>query len=302
MNQSHDRSGENPMPDRVGEITGQSPLPFRGVAIGTGLLILLAGFFAAPGSALTTDDADPVSQTAGLRPSTLIEGHRDIRDTLFTTDSVWLDVDLERQVVTVRKRSGEAKTFLISSGNPYISEGMSTPVGIYTVQSKVPMAISRQFNDARLHHWVGVYGGVGFHGLDGTGYYGYLGVRPSSHGCIRMARDEVKEMYAMVHVGAPILVRNGEPARVVAFCDPADTAGADVIDSVRARARGLGTERIEALYAGRLLQENLPPLVHTAGTRVDWRIESGRREKIPRQIIPRTLTLPPTSKEISNVK
>jgi lipoprotein-anchoring transpeptidase ErfK/SrfK len=302
MNMIHDQEGDRPTTDVTEEITGQHPLSFRAVSIATGLLVLLVGFFAPPGSAITNVEPDPVSQTAGLRPSTLIEGHRDIRDTLFTTDSVWLDVDLERQVVTVRKRDGEARQFLISSGNPYIREGMATPAGIYTVQNKVPLAISRQFNDARLHNWIGVYGGVGFHGLDGTGYYGNLGVRPSSHGCIRMARDEIKMMYQMVHVGAPILVRNGEPARVVAFRDPADTIGADLIDSVRARARGLGTERIEALYAGRLLQEDLPPLVHTAGTRVDWRIESGRKGSIPRQIIPRTLTLPPTSREISNFK
>ena len=290
------------MKNQAHEITGGGPLSFRGVSLGIGLILLFACLFASPGSALTSGKGEPVSLTAGLRPSTLIEGHRDIRDTLFTTDSVWLDVDLERQVVTVRKRSGEAKQFLISSGNPYIREGMATPVGIYTVQNKVPMAISRQFNDARLHNWIGVYGGVGFHGLDGSGYYGNLGVRPSSHGCIRMARDEIREMYDMIHVGAPILVRNGEPARVVAFCDPSDTVGADVIDSVRARARGLGSERIEALYEGRLLQEDLPLLVHTAGTRIEWRIESGVRSRIPRQVIPRTLRLPPTSREIAELR
>lgn len=279
------------------EETGGTPLSFRGVMAGTMLLVLFGGFLALTGSVPQGIAPDPVDRAAGLRPSTLIEGHRDIRDTLYTTDSVWLDVDLERQVVTVRTRSGASHQFLISSGTPFISDGMATPTGIYTVQNKVPMAISRQFNDARLHNWIGVYGGVGFHGLDGTGYYGYLGKRPSSHGCIRMARDEIKEMYDMIHVGAPILVRNGETARVIAFCDPADTVGADVIDSVRARARGLGQKRVEALYGGELLQENIPPLVHLAGTRVDWRIESGERSRIPRQMIPRTLQLPAVAVE-----
>ena len=274
------------------------PLSIRGVALSLGVLLLLFAFLAT-GEAVGPEGEAPVPMTEGLKGAPLIEGHRDVRDTLFTTDSLYLDVDLDRQVVSVVSRDGSRKTFLISSGTPYISDGMATPPGIYTVQNKVPMAISRQFNDARLHNWIGVYGGIGFHGLDGSGYYGYLGKRPSSHGCIRMARDEIKEMFDMIHVGAPIIVQGGETARVIAFCDPSDTTGADVIDSTRARVRGLGTERIDALYEGRLMSSHHPRLVHLAGTIVDWRIESGRKSAIPRQVIERNLQLPELSGELA---
>lgn len=280
------------------EKRGDLPLSIKGVGLTLGALLLMFGFLAT-GEAVAPGDERPVPMTEGLKAASLVEGHRDVRDTLFTTDSLYLDVDLERQVVSVVRRSGERRTFLISSGTPYISDGMATPAGIYTVQNMVPMAVSRQFNDARLHNWIGVYGGVGFHGLDGSGYYGYLGNRPSSHGCIRMARDEIKEMYDMIHVGAPILVQGGETARVIAFCDLADTTGTDVIDSARARVRGLGSERIEALYNGRLMASDQPPLVHLAGTRVDWRIESGRRGSIPRQVIERDLQLPQVSRDLA---
>jgi hypothetical protein len=263
--------------------------------VGIAVLIALVAF-------LSSGSVDPLrssdvqkgraSSTDGLKPAGLIRAYLDVRDTLFSTDSVYLDVDLSRQTVTIHRRDASQRTFPISSGTPWIREGMATPTGIFTVQNKVPLAISRQFNDARMYNWIGVYGGVGFHGLDGTGYYGTLGVRPSSHGCIRMARADVREMYDMVHVGAPILVHNGKPARVVAFCDPVDTVNAFVIDSSRAAVRGIGDDRIADLYDGRYFETDAPRLVHLAGTRIHWHIDAGRKSLIPRQRVPKTIPLP----------
>lgn len=270
-----------------------------GLAAVVGILVLLS-----TGSA-DADRSYPakgerVESTHGLAPARYIQAHLNVRDTLYTTDSLYLDADLSKQDVTVRYRSGRTRTFLISSGNPAISEAIATPTGIFTVQSKLPMAISRQFNDAKLYNWIGVYGGVGFHGLEGNGYYWNLGKRPSSHGCIRMAREEIKQMYDLVHVGAPILVHDGEPARVIAFCDPADTLDADVIDSVRARQRGLGKERISALYGGRFFDNPPPRLVHLAGTRVDWQIDAGLQSKIPKQHVPTTVPLPTLAESMAD--
>ncbi|MCE2503417.1 MAG: L,D-transpeptidase [Chlorobi bacterium] len=56
-----------------------------------------------------------------------------MRDTLYTTDSIYLEVDLTRQNVTVHSRDGKSRTFPISSDTPYISEGMATPTGIFTL-------------------------------------------------------------------------------------------------------------------------------------------------------------------------
>lgn len=223
---------------------------------------------------------------SGLPLPPLVLSRMKIRDTVYTTDSLYLDVNLSKQTVTVRFRDGSSRRFLISSGNPYIREGMSTPAGVFTVQNQVPMALSRQFNNARLHHWIGVQGGVGFHGLDGTGYYGNLGVRPSSHGCIRMSREEIAQMYNLVHPGAIILVHYGNPARVVGFCDAVDTVGAQVIDSAAVYDRQLGRDRLASLMDGTYWTAPTRRLVHLARQRFRWGMLVGDGARIPRQELP----------------
>jgi hypothetical protein len=252
-----------------------------------GMLIVLTG--GADGTIVEAAELSPDDSAgahSGVAPSRLILSHLKLRDTVYTTDSVYLEVNLTKQNVTVHQRSGAASTFLISSGNPFIREGMSTPMGVFTVQNMTPLALSKQFNNARLHHWIGVQGGVGFHGLDGSGYYGYLGVRPSSHGCLRMAREAIKSMYGLVHPGALIMVHGGDPARVVAFCDPDDTVGAELIDSAKVFDRSLGKGRLQALMEGRAWLEPQPRLVHMASQRLRWGMEIGKGSKIPRQQLP----------------
>ncbi len=227
---------------------------------------------------------------SGVSPSPTVLSHLKVLDTIYTTDSLYLDVNLSRQNVTVRYRSGRERGFLISSGNRFLSQGMSTPSGVFTVQNMTPMAISKQFNNARLHHWIGVQGGVGFHGLDGSGYYGNLGVRPSSHGCIRMSREEIGNMYKLVHPGALIVVHYGNPARVVAFCDPADTAGATVIDSAAVYDRNLGKNRLRTLFDGKFWVDQQPRLVHLANQRFRWGMEIGEASRIPKQEIPERIS------------
>src|SRR5205085_7210285 len=138
-----------------------------------------AGNPASKGSGHPVPYRTPSPRQTGIPVSALVMSHSRYLDTIYTTDSIYLDVNLSRQNVTVRRRDGSSRTFLISSGNPSLSKGMATPPGVYTIQNMTPLAISKQFNDAKLHNWIGVQGGVGFHGLDGTGYYGNLGVRPS---------------------------------------------------------------------------------------------------------------------------
>lgn len=276
-----------------------------GILIAAGLGIFIAVMVLATSVDTGTVTADTLSAdslrdaasaeeaiTSSIPPPAMVLSRMRPRDTVYTTDSIYLEVNLKRQDVTVHFRDGASRTFLVSSGNPYISEGMATPAGLFTVQNKVPMAISRQFNDARLHHWIGVQGGVGFHGLDGSGYYGYLGVRPSSHGCMRMSKEEIAKMYTMVHPGALIMVHNGTPARVVAFCDSTAIHGAEVIDSVAVHRRGLGKERLQTLYDGRFWTDPSPRLVHLAGQRFRWGLEIGDAKRIPQQKVPPITYLP----------
>lgn len=234
-----------------------------------------------------------ITLLTGFSPSRLVLSHVRILDTIYTTDSIYLDVDLSRQHVTVINRNGSRASFPISSGNKSIKDAIATPTGVFTVQSKTPLAISKQFKNAKLYWWVGVQGGVGFHGLDGNGYYWNLGKRPSSHGCIRMAREDVQKMYGMVHSGALIRVHDGDPARVVQFCRPGDTLGALVIDSAAVHNRNLGRARFHSIMAGLYWTNPQPRLVHLAGRRFRWGMEIGQSSKIPTQKLPESMLLRP---------
>lgn len=262
------------------------------VVIGAFLALMTTGADGSMGDSDLIDEFDSVgSQSSGVGPSRLVLSHLRLRDTVYTTDSVFLEVNLSKQNVTVHRRGSNTRTFLVSTGNPYIREGMATPSGVFTVQNMTPLALSKQFNNARLHNWIGVQGGVGFHGLDGSGYYGHLGVRPSSHGCLRMSREAIRAMYGMVHPGALIMVHNGDPARVVAFCEARDTVGAELIDSASVFNRELGKRRLEALMEGRAWIEPQPRLVHLGGQRLRWGMSMARSSSIPRQQLPDAFSL-----------
>ncbi len=191
-------------------------------------------------------------------------------DTVYVTGDRYLDVSLVEQRVTLRYRNGDTLAYPISSGNRFISDGMATPTGIYSVQGKSPMAVSRQFDDAKLHSWIGFNGNIGFHGLDGNGYYRTLGVRPSSHGCLRMARDDIKNLYTQVRTGTPVIVHGDYPARVLAF---ADTASFSQARGIRLGSRtkeytNLLKKRLDLLYSGKLYASALPPVFMDDTTRL----------------------------------
>jgi lipoprotein-anchoring transpeptidase ErfK/SrfK len=49
---------------------------------------------------------------------------------------------------------------------------------------------------------MGIYNGAGIHGTDDVGSLGSA----ASHGCIRMAVDDVVELFDKVEVGAPVYI------------------------------------------------------------------------------------------------
>lgn len=268
-----------------------------GVALGVLLVNSLTG-----GESATAGGFDSAKMGwPGIPYSRTVMSRALYLDTIYTTDSIYLDVDLNRQNVTIHRRDGAARTFRISSGSRFVRDGMETPTGVFTVQNKVPLAISKQFNDAKLYNWVGIQGGVGFHGLDGTGYYGQLGVRPSSHGCVRMSREEIEVMYSMVHPGALILVHKETPARVVAFCAPNDTVGACVIDSAAVYDPRLGNDRLRSILRGNAWTDPRPRMVHLAGQRLRWGMAIGAAARIPRQHLPDLISGPVTDPTVRTI-
>ncbi len=143
----------------------------------------------------------------------------DIRDTIHVLGNEFLYISLKNQEATLYKRNDTPQVFHISTGNPNIDKGMETTTGVFTVQSKSPMAISKQFNDAELYHWIGFNGNIGFHGLKGNGYYRHLGKNPSSHGCVRISKVDGEKLYKQVRRGTPVMVFYENPARIFAFSD-----------------------------------------------------------------------------------
>lgn len=139
-----------------------------------------------------------------------------------TTEQVWdqtpVAVTVSRDSTTVRvfERGELVKTYKVAVGEPKYP----TPTGQYTVQTmqKDPVWNVPQSEwagdlagktipggDPRnplIARWIGFNGSVGFHGTKSVGSLG----RSASHGCVRMAPDDVKDLYERVQVGTPVLV------------------------------------------------------------------------------------------------
>lgn len=205
------------------------------------------------------------------------------RDTAFVFGDRYMILDLKTQQVTLFVRDSANRIFNISSGNPYISEGMETPTGIFTIMSKSPLAISKQFNDAKLHSWMGINGNIGFHGLDGNGYYWNLGRRPSSHGCVRISREDGKKLYGLVPLGTPIFVIKGAPVIIPAFSKENDVISVSDISLAKRNPETveLMNKRIQDFYNG---NQNpfRPRLVLDGKTIIGTRgYANGLAEKLP---------------------
>jgi len=145
-----------------------------------------------------------------------------IKDTLYTFQNSFVEVDLATQTAKLVKRDGAQMQFKISSGNPNVSEGISTPAGLYVVQWKSKEWHSRQFDNTLMLWWINFNYGIGFHGLAGSGYYGYLGVRPSSHGCVRISREDGEAIFPLLTSGSPVLVYEKNSPFTIGFLDSTD--------------------------------------------------------------------------------
>ena len=181
------------------------------------------------------------------------------KDTIYLLGDNYIEIILNKQRAVLNRKNDSSITYKISSGNDKIPKGEETPDGLYTVQSKSPMAISKQFKNAELYHWIGFNGNVGFHGLKGNGYYNTLGIRPSSHGCVRIARDDAEDLYKKIKLGTPVVVFHNEPAFVIKFAGSREYNPA--IDYFLERGSKYNNiimkKRIDNLYKGKALRNNI---------------------------------------------
>lgn len=139
-----------------------------------------------------------------------------IQDTLYVTDSIYLEVDLDHQEVYRHSSDGRIDTFLCSTGNPNLPRGLATRPGIFTIKWKAKQHISSIFK-VPMYYWMPFDGGIGFHSLKGDDYYIHLGYEPSSHGCVRMSNESGEDLYNTTPVGTIVYVHKGTPARILRF-------------------------------------------------------------------------------------
>lgn len=160
------------------------------------------------------EGAPNINFSALLAPEEFSKG---LRDTVYTDKDIWLEMRIDEQQLYAHHRDGRIIKYPVSSGNPHASKSVESRPGLFAIFFKTEVHLSSQFNNARMNYFMPFNMGIGFHGLPGTGYYGFLGVRPSSHGCIRMRNEDVKVLFGQCEIGTLVLSHRGKSARVVAF-------------------------------------------------------------------------------------
>ncbi len=188
---------------------------------------------------------------ASAQPTLIAAGSGDsltappLQDTLYLLDSAFIEIDLDRQELYLHRTGGRIDTFLCSTGDPKLPEGIATRPGIFTIDAKKASHRSSQFDVAMLY-WMPFDGGIGMHALEGSGYYNLLGYTPSSHGCVRLSRETAEDLYAHIPVGTRVFVHEGVPARVLRLAD-----GDRGIRIISRRDIKLLRRRLAAAIAGR---------------------------------------------------
>lgn len=142
-----------------------------------------------------------------------------IKDTVYTDLDNWLELRINEQMLYQHWRDGRTVKYPVSTGNNKSGdpEALESRPGLFAIFLKVEHHQSSQFNAANMYNFMPFNQGIGFHSIDGTGYYAHLGVRPSSHGCIRMKHDDAKKLFSDSPKGTLVLALKNYSARTVAF-------------------------------------------------------------------------------------
>ena len=140
-----------------------------------------------------------------------------IKDTVYTDMECWLELKIDQQMVYQYWRNGKIEKYPVSTGNKNLKKGIESRPGLFAIFYKEEHHQSTQFDNADMYHFMPFDMGVGFHSLNGTGYYGNLGKIPSSHGCIRMKHEDAKKLFKDCPLGTLVLATKGYSSRIVAF-------------------------------------------------------------------------------------
>lgn len=142
-----------------------------------------------------------------------------IKDTVYTDKECWLELKINEQMLYQHWRNGTTVKYPVSTGNNKGGdpEALESRPGLFAIFLKVEHHKSSQFDASNMYHFMPFNQGIGFHSIDGTGYYSHLGVRPSSHGCIRMKHEDAKKLFGDCPIGTLVLATKGYSGRTIAF-------------------------------------------------------------------------------------
>ena len=114
-------------------------------------------------------------------------------------------VDLSEQHVYMYNQAWLVAILPVSSG------ASGTPTGSFRVQGHTRVGTSG--SDARVHmdFFTTFNGNIGFHGIPWVSTRARrlptpLGIRPVSHGCVRLYEENVQELFELVQLGTPVTV------------------------------------------------------------------------------------------------
>jgi len=210
-----------------------------------------------------------------------------LKDTVYTNKNCWLELRIDEQMLYQHWRDGRIEKYPVSTGNKYgDTEALESRPGLFAIFVKEEHHISSQFNAANMYHFMPFNQGIGFHSIDGKAYYGHLGVRPSSHGCIRMKHEDAKKLFKDCDYGTLVLASKGYSARAVAFA-PVDFQNGK--EFTKDEYKKMLASNLYNLLNGRYYIEERekfvvePKVIPVSG------VYSGYDRKIPeKQIIPRS--------------
>jgi len=206
------------------------------------IILMCASIFA--------DDKKNTASTTDEEIKTYKINYSSLKDTLFTTGDYFIEVNLETQIAYLHSRYDSIKSFGVSTGTARVKDGIETKEGVFAIQFKVERWHSVQFDSTLMLHFMTFNWGVGFHALAGKSYYKYLGVKRSSHGCVRVSKEDAKDIYNKVKYGTPVIVHKGNPAVYIGFAEYNDP---DLQYLEYPDLKNVISDRLEKLYKGEYL-------------------------------------------------
>jgi hypothetical protein len=211
---------------------------------------------------------------------------KNIRDTIYTLKDQIIEINLSTHKGILKFRNGKTKVFPISGGTKNISEGIETREGLFTLHWKSKKLYSSQFDSTLMLYWMSFNSGIGMHALSTNGYYRYLGKKNVSHGCIRISREDAKEIFDILERGTPVLVHSGKSAVTVAF----DKTGEEYNYYSFIELKKLLLKRYIAIYNGKYFINNKEKIIIDENNVNASGLPIGNVENIPsKQIIFPTL-------------